>query len=261
MAAIDQFRRAHGITEKLRRINGNSTRHNIVYWRKEKAISVRYDQYSEWNRTRQTVDVELGKNVIATSSSKKYQVSKSNLIFIKVPKVGSSTVGGVARRIAAHHKISGSRDSTWILNEPGVWANHGKFEGIAPNIKLLHLPVFIFTIVREPASRCLSEFYHFQVSRKQVLDTAENKLAFLNSSCSNVQFEYVRAGKGVTTVDKVLRRYDFVGILEQIEDTIYQNQEFLVEARQKQMKYFRNPTQIYHFFTDLISMLCVRLLL
>ena len=43
-----------------------------------------------------------------------------NLVYIKLPKCASSTTGGVARRIAAHQGLSGTRGRAWIKKEPGV---------------------------------------------------------------------------------------------------------------------------------------------
>ena len=45
----------------------------------------------------------------------------ANIVFVKVQKCASSTMGGIVRRIAAHHNLSGVREShTWIEREPGA---------------------------------------------------------------------------------------------------------------------------------------------
>jgi len=54
-----------------------------------------------------------------------------NLVYLKIAKAASSTMGGVARRIAARHGLNGvSMFDEWIDDptgpgEPGLWASHG----------------------------------------------------------------------------------------------------------------------------------------
>ena len=110
-----------------------------------------------------------------------YEGKLMNLIYIKLPKVGSSTVGGIARRIAAHYGLNGyeSNEITQVnkggsklaIKEPLVFANHMQMSSEEDFLATLKFPLFYFTWVRDPVDRCLSEFYHFQVSRKSIAPT------------------------------------------------------------------------------------------
>lgn len=160
--------------------------------------------------------------VAATWKSGRHHIGSSNLIFLKIPKTGSSTMSGVARRIASHHGLSGYEDSSWITREPGVWANHANFRHVYRGMQqTLKLPAFVFTNVREPAARCLSNFYHVEVSINGVPDSAESKIKFLNSSqCISFQYNYMRREQRKMSVKDVLASYDFVGVLEQAEESM-----------------------------------------
>jgi hypothetical protein len=59
---------------------------------------------------------------------------------------------------------------------------------------LAHLvrPSFIFSMVRDPAARCLSAFYHFGVSCGNVTPTDEHKLAALRT-CEDIQYRYTNS--------------------------------------------------------------------
>ena len=69
-------------------------------------------------------------------------------------------MAGVGRRVGEKYGLSGTRDEEWITHEPGVWMNHMKMgkEGLAENIKKLRMDAFVFTVVREPVARVISNF-------------------------------------------------------------------------------------------------------
>lgn len=81
----------------------------------------------------------------------------SNLVYIKVPKAASSTVGGIARRVAVATNLSHATDDAWIgADEPGLWANHRHYAHLEADLRSLKTRPFVFTFVRHPASRCIS---------------------------------------------------------------------------------------------------------
>jgi len=68
---------------------------------------------------------------IKNSKAKESLVESMNVVYVKVPKSASSTAGGVTRRTAAHHDLSGvftKRDWIADMGEPGIWADHGKHQ-------------------------------------------------------------------------------------------------------------------------------------
>jgi hypothetical protein len=50
--AVLNFRQRHGITEDMVPVNAEVAHRGVKYWRKEKAVSVDYAYYLEWNSTR-----------------------------------------------------------------------------------------------------------------------------------------------------------------------------------------------------------------
>jgi hypothetical protein len=159
---------------------------------------------------------------------------RCNLILLKTYKTGSSTASGVARRIAAHNGLSGYTTDAWSSVEPLVAGDHASMAKLWPKLQRLHLPSFVFSMVREPVSRCLSHFYHGQVYMRKVPNTAAKKLEFLRA-CKNMQIDYmnshdtgrdfsdgcVRGGlAGKRDVDAVMAAFDFVGVTEDFDTSM-----------------------------------------
>ena len=146
-------------------------------------------------------------------------VSAPNLIYIKIPKAMSSTSAGVARRLAAHHGLNGVFDGKWISSEPGLWAEHSRMHRVGGWMGQLTQPSFLFTVIREPADRCLSEYYHLHISSPRgpeamrTGNTPEAKIDYLRNHCSNFYKDYLRsASQGdKTTVEEVMGLFDFIG--------------------------------------------------
>lgn len=158
---------------------------------------------------------------------------RCNVILLKTYKTGSSTASGVARRIAAHNGLSGYDTDSFTV-EPLVAGDHASMAKLWPKVQRLHLPSFIFTMVRDPVSRCLSHFYHGQVYMRKVPNTAAKKLAFLRA-CKNMQTDYMdphatgrdftggcvtEGRKGPRDVAAVLAVYDFVGVTDEFETSM-----------------------------------------
>lgn len=175
-----------------------------------------------------------------------------NIIFVKAPKCASSTAGGVVRRIAAHHGLSGVGDDGWVTREPGVWANHGLLQRRWEALRQLERRSFLLTVVRLPVSRCLSAYYHYVESRhntgwvfgpeKRAVaaewarahpdpDTAEAKLGYLRQSdqCKDYVHSYIRSGaaEGADSPQDqdsphslVQRVFSFVGLAERFDESM-----------------------------------------
>jgi hypothetical protein len=145
--------------------------------------------------------------------------SAPNLIYIKIPKAMSSTSAGVARRLAAHHGLSGTFDGKWISSEPGVWAEHSQMHRVEGWMGQLTKPRFLFTVIRGPAERCLSEYYHLHISSPRgpeamrTGNTPEAKIDFLRTHCSNYYRDYLRSHHqgDKPTVEEVMGLFDFIG--------------------------------------------------
>ena len=173
-----------------------------------------------------------------------------NIVFIKIYKCASSTTSGIARRLAAHHGLSGFRLEHWRpgsgapgSEEPGVMAHHATYALREEHaLGRLALPAFVFTFVREPAARCLSQYYHMRVSLEDdgARPTTRAKLSFLRagrarenalqpraregprlqiSACRDFMATYMAPARA-TNVSDVERAYDFIGVLELFDESL-----------------------------------------
>jgi len=88
--------------------------------------------------------------------------TKPNLVYIKIPKTGSTTMALVARRIALQHGLSNAFSRDWIASEPGVWWQHETYGNLANEGKITSLqkPTFSWTTLRNPVDRIISHFQY-----------------------------------------------------------------------------------------------------
>ncbi|KAK7241990.1 hypothetical protein SO694_0001829 [Aureococcus anophagefferens] len=164
-------------------------------------------------------------------------VSETSIIFIKIPKCSSSTAGGVARRVASRHghvgfasqHNGGYRKGT--TTSPAVYANHESL------VKWIHefqhggtagtWRAFLWTVVREPLARSVSQFFHFEVTRDEKDRSDEKVIArvrrYLKSE-KNVLWWNVRTDGASEPrpgdVDELLDAYDLVGTTELFDETM-----------------------------------------
>lgn len=150
------------------------------------------------------------------------------LIYVKVPKTGSSTLVGINIRIARKIGMQKSRVPPWFpWGHPKPCSTsyrHGRSELLGRQ-----RPYLLWSFLRDPAARGLSEFYHFEVSRKGRRPTDTRVKLFLNSR-KNYQFEYLadhsapktllepnfpNANTAVDIIHRyVLEPFHFIGVLE-----------------------------------------------
>jgi len=149
-----------------------------------------------------------------------------NIVYIKAQKTASSTTSGMLRRIAANHGLGGYRSCLWWKTEPLLWANHGSWHLVEPEVTSLKLPTVLIASVREPAARAMSEYYHFCVNMpmEKSVRLAQNgvgghvcdvdKLKFLKT----VQ-DFMVNYAGSETAWSVLQRYDRVIVAERFDES------------------------------------------
>ena len=149
-----------------------------------------------------------------------------NLMFIKVTKCASSTTGGVARRIAAKHGLSGVSEARWVRPEPGVWAYHGELHTKWGAMASFEHPTVLWSFIRDPVSRCLSSFYHLRASRAHVTLTDAHKIDFLND-CHDFMYRYLsphQVQQGTQPLespqDLVDSVYSFIGLVERYDESL-----------------------------------------
>jgi hypothetical protein len=181
-----------------------------------------------------------------------------NIMYYRTPKCGSSTFGGILFRIAAHHGLmSGSGHHKSYGSESfGVGAKHrvAKFTDdwgaitTRPRKALWEPPVhdaplvdvvrpelqgglpdafvasaFKVAMIRNPATRALSELYYFPVTQDGLPDTDENQIFALEGS----RGEYRRSFGLHTghdwhngTSGKVMGQFDWIGVTELFDQSI-----------------------------------------
>ena len=151
--------------------------------------------------------------------------SHEGLLFVKEMKTGSSTMAGVTIRIARNvarrlykrkYRLCKLRfDHTSAFKQD--YGNRNKKKS------------FLFTIIREPTSRAVSQFFHFHVSREKVEPTDANfkhhllKYPYLHHyylrDLSVKHFDpYVN--DTVSSINDILTEYDFIGITERLDESL-----------------------------------------
>ena len=84
----------------------------------------------------------------------------------------------------------------------------------------LRLPVFLFTVIRRPAERCLSKFYHFAASRRGANNTAEAKVHNLQG-CNDDVFNYIRPSLNTSDPQSLVRStFSFIGLAERYDESM-----------------------------------------
>ena len=112
------------------------------------------------------------------------------------------------------------RPKTRVPIEPGVSADHGDYQEIQSTIDQLSGPYFLFTWVRDPIERCLSEYYHFRVSRSGEKPTDDKIIEFLSSdACRNAAARCLGM-PGDMSAETILGRYDMIGVTERFDESV-----------------------------------------
>jgi hypothetical protein len=155
------------------------------------------------------------------------QSENIGLIYVKIPKTGSSTCAGINIRIAS--KVGERVRGLDIEDRPNRCGHtHGHGREVLLNRRF---PNILWTILRDPVKRAISEFYHFEVSRRGV-EPADTKLIDHLKSKKSFQFNYivdtrVPMALNVTTKNPfqdireyVMDAYDFIGLLERKEESL-----------------------------------------
>ena len=183
------------------------------------------------------------------------QPSKTGILFIKIEKAGSSTLAGVQGRIGHVVYLNQLHNKT-LINEDG----HRVTEGVKPNaVKSCKLrgmqhswgfpswktlltrneTRFLWSIVRRPEDRIISQYFHFNVSRLNSSTSDEDIIEFLQISKNhNRQTQYLypnlREIKAIQKIKdpikrnlhwqfivaRILRSYNFIGTLERLDESL-----------------------------------------
>eukprot|EP00750_Incisomonas_marina_P014042 INCI1759.2.p1 GENE.INCI1759.2~~INCI1759.2.p1 ORF type:complete len:301 (-),score=41.27 INCI1759.2:704-1606(-) len=143
------------------------------------------------------------------------RVSNFSIVYNKIQKCSSSTVGGVFRTIGLHRNARPDTDMPFLthlgkhlgtmsdaeaaqaLHEPFVLAMHeaaGEWHQLRPRVSnFLNLPVFVATWLRDPIERCYSAYYFFEVREDPAhVDNAKRRLNYIKKSCQKQLLHHLK---------------------------------------------------------------------
>ena len=154
--------------------------------------------------------------------------TRRGFLYVKARKAGSSTVAGVALRIA--RSIAQKRHLSTPVCQ--VRYNHP----MASKLKYkdrIKAESFLWSILREPTRRFVSEFFHFGFSRNFIQPTVSNIRKYMLETKPSIHNYYLRW----LAVDKpfdypidfpniprfitsIISEYDFLGISERLDESL-----------------------------------------
>lgn len=154
------------------------------------------------------------------------------LLFVKEMKTGSSTMAGVTIRIARNvaRRLYNGKYRLCKLRFDHSSALKQEYG------KRIKEKSFLFTIIREPTSRAISQFFHFHVSREKVEPTDKEFKKHLlrypymdNYYLRDLSTGLFIPGRNdtVTAVNNILSDYDFIGITERLDESLVAMQMIL----------------------------------
>ena len=129
--------------------------------------------------------------------------AKPNVVYIKVPKTGSTTMANIVRRMSSRHDIKNVANSdkgTWISEEPGAWWSHSEYSVMKSKIDALHDPYYSFSLLRDPVRRAISHFQFFVMFCKCKCDNgwsdcpAENNFPTTQDGIEDLLLKYLQRG-------------------------------------------------------------------
>lgn len=164
--------------------------------------------------------------------------TKRGLLFVKEMKTGSSSVGGVVIRIARNlpkrYGYDFDQCSTRFDHCPARTMKYKK--RIRPDS-------FLFTFVREPSTRFISQFFHFMVSRQKIEPSDYNIQAYfvknpylhdyylndlsLSSYPPKNLSSYEKPAYRLRAAKAIVHDYDFIGITERMDESLVVLQHLL----------------------------------
>jgi hypothetical protein len=177
-------------------------------------------------------------------------LSRTNLVYVKCPKTGSSTAAGTNRRIAAHSGLNGVTSGYhWITveksgsagyglagydkygvvgykdkyahtGEPGAWSCHKKrHDMMLKPPEVLKMRTYFWTIMRRPLDRAMSSFYmSAQRNPTHNPNTVAAKLEHLAEYMSPM-FDYFRTKKTKSAAE-LFKAYNLIGTIENYAGTL-----------------------------------------
>lgn len=162
------------------------------------------------------------------------QPPAQSIVYIKIPKTGSSTFAGVLHRAAGKLQLAGAdscRLQSWS-REPLLWAEHGSYVSIADEVSRMRMHPLLITLVRDPVERCLSHYYY----SLRTTPSAQGAITFMKKNCNEQHTKMLALSKSLpapnswakrrerdanaTSVMSLLPAFDFVGVAERFDESV-----------------------------------------
>ena len=155
--------------------------------------------------------------------------TNQGFLYIKEMKTASSTLAGVTLRIA-RNVAKRRRNDTNNLTMCRARFFHMRARKFQFRLRNQS---FLWSMVREPNARMLSKFFHFAVSRKHIMPTAQELAAYYASydvwiydqayylKSLSIQEVFPRNPETyVNATQSILDDYDFIGITERLDESL-----------------------------------------
>jgi hypothetical protein len=152
------------------------------------------------------------------------EFSQTGLLFVKPYKTGSSTASGLNLRIARN--VAARQQQGFDIckaRSDHVWASQYADRQLDQS--------FLWTVIRNPTTRIVSQFFHFSVSRGKMEPTDRNFINYVTKTGPmNMIHDYYLKSLSmqdyqsnvtdpVSTADRILEAYNFIGITERMDES------------------------------------------
>jgi hypothetical protein len=158
------------------------------------------------------------------------------LVFVKNFKAASSTGAGINKRIA--RQVAAAKKKLAAAAAAGTNSTNNSTDADSCNQFSKHGSSFLkkkstllWTNMRDPAKRSLSDFFHFKVSREGENATTQNMVRHLQAQIG-FQVDYLRTEKHMkkkgrkkkTTLhiikEEIIDAYDFIALVERMDESL-----------------------------------------
>lgn len=164
----------------------------------------------------QTRVLKRPKQVVGTESV--------GIMYTKNPKAASSTGAGITLQIA--HNVAQRLNYSYTVCTSNWSHPFAHWKGFAYRNPSKS---FLWTNIRHPKSKCISEYTHFIMSRQNSTkldglprfcqDTKSSQIKYLHTSKKRINLRHIQAAKDSLT-RYVLGSYDFIAIVERQEESL-----------------------------------------
>lgn len=158
-------------------------------------------------------------------SSVQRKPTKRGILFMKEMKTGSSSVAGVVLRIARNLPKRLGLD----FEQCSSRVDHTPARVMEYKNRIVD-ESFLFTFLREPSARYISQFFHFKVSREKFEPSDKAiqeyflKAGYLHDyylrELSLLEYPSKQLSERIKAVNSIFRNYDFIGITERMDESL-----------------------------------------